>query len=81
MRNVLPRNKLTVDSKIRRHIISVLSNSSSLTRKMLVNEILARMGLTKEQINDTSVNSDGVWLRSQIGTVINEGIQNKEIIS
>ncbi len=75
----LKRNRHSFNSKIKRHIISVLEERT-MTRRDLVATVLSRMGLGSTEINDNCVDGACVLLRSYIGTAINEGISFGEII-
>ena len=51
----------------------------SLTRRELIDEILRKLGLTEDELNDTSINSRHSILRSQIGTVLTD-MERKSLI-
>ena len=75
----IKRNKNSLVSKIKRHIISVL-DGKTMTRKELVSGVLSRMGIDMAQMNDNCVDGACVLLRSYIGTTISEGISLGEIV-
>ena len=75
----LKKNKSSIISRIKRHIISVLEGKS-MARRALVLGVLSRMGLGDAEINDNGVDGARVLLRSYIGTVISEGISLGEIV-
>jgi hypothetical protein len=75
----IKKNKIAYNAKIKKHIISLLENQS-ISRQALVRGVLTRLGLDNSEINDNCVDGACVLLRSYIGAVINEGIDNGEII-
>lgn len=75
----LCKNKRLLISTIKKHIIETL-DGNKIQRQFLVNAVISRLGFTKAQLRDTSVDSLAVVARSIIGAIITEGISLGDII-
>ena len=75
----LKKNQSTVKAQVRRDVVSVLSQKSSITKKELFEAVYDLSSLTEEERHDANVDSPAVLYRSLIGAVLTDAIEMGEI--
>jgi len=68
------------DEQIRRMLFDSLSSAPEIRRKQLIEAVVAKIGLTSQQLQNTAPGSELVSAKSRIGRVLSEAMKSRYIL-